>query len=989
MADSSAGIHGQWFDPSKLAAAIAAQGKQADGRTVLTGKDLLSILNPIAAPRWEDPSALSGSPFHMERDSGGDYVQVANRPGYFVSSNGTPLESPDGGKTFTDTYDNPTGNGKRDQAKVTYEIRNGQAVPVSATNAYEPSDWVDWGRDATKMLGTVLSAGAAGYAAAAYGAAGAGGTAAAEGGAGLATAAPAYGGVGTAGAGAAGEGAAGSSFLEGVGSGALKGAAINGGTTAARGGSLSDILKSAATGAVTGAVGGAVGSYNPTGAAGISDATLQRVGNGAITSGINAGLTGGNIGTAAWRGALGGATGGVTSGVGGAVTDATGSSLAGQFAAGAAGAGLSSITSRSGGSMPDMTNMENTGGLSSSDRAALYGNEGYGSTAANITDASQVDPSIAARFQQTTGMSVQEAITAGGGALDQLGAMVSAAQEYKTGRSGVAASQAAGAAAAGAAAVQEGQSRNINSTVNQSALPAAGQIGLNALGANYLSADQVNQLQGLQRTIANPNTSAADKAAAQAQVQTLQKTAEAAGIGLESAKADRINSTAQGQATAERGIGETDAQARLANADTSAGVLNATGDARRADQTGFYNTMAQNVQDVAKQRAADFEAKQTTKGNADIETSAGDAQRQLLRLGGDSNKMAAMSADIANNQQLARIGNGNAIGATNIANLNAADDHARALKMSGFNAGTNAQYGLQDQAMSMKSSALDAARASRTSASQVAQGILNTGQNAGVGIVNNAKDKVDGAMGSAQSAAAGMAPGLANASTGASNSTNGAGSVINTGVYAQNTSQGLAGQGIGQGTTAFGKAMNPLVPGLGSIVSKGFGALTGGNFSSPNPGNDGVGTNSTGGAFHDKTYGDDGSGNSGQSYGAAAPPVIGGSTYDFGGDSGFKYDSGSSDFSFSSRTMKHDVEDLGDDQVLDGLAAAKPKAWTYDKGVSDGGRHVGPMAEDMQKQFGDTVAPGGKKIDRTSHLGLQHAAINALTKRVKTLEARK
>ena len=361
----------------------------------------------------------------------------------------------------------------------------------------------------------------------------------------------------------------------------------------------------------------------------------------------------------------------------------------------------------------------------------------FGSGAYNFLSA--VTPAIAAAFQAKTGTSVQDATSSGNSALlQELAGMVSSGQQYNNANNNITASQNAGTASAGVAAQQAQQAAQQRDLYNQTVAPATTQIGLNALGAQNLTAAQTVRLQQLQQTLANPATSAADKASAQAELQGLQKTAESGGIGLEHAKAAAINTVAQGQGANAQALGETNAQALLANANTSAGVLNATGDARRADQGGFYDTLAQ--------RAKDFELKQTTKGNADIETAAGDANRQLLRLGGDPNRMAAMSADIANNQQLARIGNGNQVGATNIANLNAADDASRALQTTGFNAGTAAQYGLQDQAMGIKSTALDAARASRTAAAQTAQGIVNTGQNVGVGITNNAKDKVDAGM---------------------------------------------------------------------------------------------------------------------------------------------------------------------------------------------------------------------------------------------------
>ncbi|MCX7168734.1 MAG: hypothetical protein NTY41_00185, partial [Proteobacteria bacterium] len=46
---------------------------------------------------------------------------------------------------------------------------------------------------------------------------------------------------------------------------------------------------------------------------------------------------------------------------------------------------------------------------------------------------------------------------------------------------------------------------------------------------------------------------------------------------------------------------------------------------------------------------------------------------------------------------------------------------------------------------------------------------------------------------------------------------------------------------------------------------------------------------------------------------------------------------------------------------------------TYNNGVEDSGSHVGPYAEDVQKNFGNKAAPGGKKIDLVSMNGISLA----------------
>lgn len=77
---------------------------------------------------------------------------------------------------------------------------------------------------------------------------------------------------------------------------------------------------------------------------------------------------------------------------------------------------------------------------------------------------------------------------------------------------------------------------------------------------------------------------------------------------------------------------------------------------------------------------------------------------------------------------------------------------------------------------------------------------------------------------------------------------------------------------------------------------------------------------------------------------------------------------------------------------VDGLAAADAvekspaKKWAYKPGQGDGSaaQRMGPMAEDLKRE-----APGvsdGKQVDAISQLGLHHAAIGNLNKRIRKLE---
>lgn len=93
-------------------------------------------------------------------------------------------------------------------------------------------------------------------------------------------------------------------------------------------------------------------------------------------------------------------------------------------------------------------------------------------------------------------------------------------------------------------------------------------------------------------------------------------------------------------------------------------------------------------------------------------------------------------------------------------------------------------------------------------------------------------------------------------------------------------------------------------------------------------------------------------------------------------------------FARSSEDAKENKEPVSDDQALAGLSQVPVEAWDYKPGEGDGGRHVGPYAEDMNGQFGDGVAPGGAGLDMVSVSGLHHAAIRALSKKVDRLEKR-
>lgn len=84
----------------------------------------------------------------------------------------------------------------------------------------------------------------------------------------------------------------------------------------------------------------------------------------------------------------------------------------------------------------------------------------------------------------------------------------------------------------------------------------------------------------------------------------------------------------------------------------------------------------------------------------------------------------------------------------------------------------------------------------------------------------------------------------------------------------------------------------------------------------------------------------------------------------------------------SDENLKHDITPASSEDALAAVEKTPVSKWTYDKGVADGGTHIGPMAQDVQKNMGDKVAPGGKQIDLVSMNGITMAAVKELSKKV-------
>jgi hypothetical protein len=76
------------------------------------------------------------------------------------------------------------------------------------------------------------------------------------------------------------------------------------------------------------------------------------------------------------------------------------------------------------------------------------------------------------------------------------------------------------------------------------------------------------------------------------------------------------------------------------------------------------------------------------------------------------------------------------------------------------------------------------------------------------------------------------------------------------------------------------------------------------------------------------------------------------------------------------------------DSVLGNIMRLPMKLWNYKPDVEDGGAttNLGPMAQDLKKQFGESVAPGGKTIDLVNANGVAMKGIQEVGLQFQTLK---
>lgn len=83
---------------------------------------------------------------------------------------------------------------------------------------------------------------------------------------------------------------------------------------------------------------------------------------------------------------------------------------------------------------------------------------------------------------------------------------------------------------------------------------------------------------------------------------------------------------------------------------------------------------------------------------------------------------------------------------------------------------------------------------------------------------------------------------------------------------------------------------------------------------------------------------------------------------------------------------KKDIEPMTDEQALSAVKSTPVSRWSYKGGMGDGRRHIGPMAQDVNRTMGEEAAPGGTSLDPITMNGINMAATAALARKVDRLE---
>lgn len=97
-------------------------------------------------------------------------------------------------------------------------------------------------------------------------------------------------------------------------------------------------------------------------------------------------------------------------------------------------------------------------------------------------------------------------------------------------------------------------------------------------------------------------------------------------------------------------------------------------------------------------------------------------------------------------------------------------------------------------------------------------------------------------------------------------------------------------------------------------------------------------------------------------------------------------------FKPSDKNMKSDIKPESGKAALKAMRGIPVSNWRYDPekgGPDDGGQiHVGPMAQDVNREMGEKAAPGGKMVDLITLNGKTMAAVKELDRNVSKIAAK-
>lgn len=89
---------------------------------------------------------------------------------------------------------------------------------------------------------------------------------------------------------------------------------------------------------------------------------------------------------------------------------------------------------------------------------------------------------------------------------------------------------------------------------------------------------------------------------------------------------------------------------------------------------------------------------------------------------------------------------------------------------------------------------------------------------------------------------------------------------------------------------------------------------------------------------------------------------------------------------WSSKKLKEGKKKVNAELITKGLQRIPIEAWKYKEGVADEGEHIGPYAEDVNREFGEEAAPGGEQLDPVTMNGIALAVGKSNADRLDRIE---